>query len=225
MKVSSPPSNSVRISNSQLKEQLSDDKKSTGVEDRIVFYEVSKDRTNIEIITVSAAKEDRKEHSTKFVFYFIKTLLIMFAFTQALILIAVLILAIQARPEVKILEKSETMTEVDIKELARMARNYDRLVNKEGKCSKPVAKLIPVSQSPDKIYKPHCAILHRCSNDTGCCHSDKKICTAAKTENVTLPFKVRELLKTGNYSERLVLLPFVNHTKCACKSLFSDPIS
>ncbi|XP_023211402.1 vascular endothelial growth factor C-like [Centruroides sculpturatus] len=103
--------------------------------------------------------------------------------------------------------------------LRSRARDYNKKVNKEGSCSKPSRTLIPVNNAPDKIFLPHCAILHRCSQDSGCCQSATKVCDAKKTELVKLPFLVSELMSDGSHGPlKPIALTFVNHTECACKS-------
>lgn len=141
------------------------------------------------------------------------TLLVMFSF---------LFLFIYARPEgtIEKMENGEMEYSASIENLTKMANKYILKVAKEGSCKTPIAKLIPILPSPHRIYTPHCAILHRCSDDTGCCNSNKKVCRPKKTENVTLPVKVSEMMKNGKFSpSKPVLLTFVNHTECGCERI------
>lgn len=73
--------------------------------------------------------------------------------------------------------------------VAHIARVYS-----EAHCRIPKPKIIPVRFEPSKSYSPHCTILHRCSNDTGCCHTDALICDAKKTNSVELYFYVSFLV-------------------------------
>ncbi|XP_023222748.1 uncharacterized protein LOC111624171 [Centruroides sculpturatus] len=135
------------------------------------------------------------------------------------LVVQIIIIEVTARRE-KSPENSEVIPR---NRLNAMAKKYNAKVHREGSCSKPVAKLIPVGTSPEKIYVPHCAILHRCSEDTGCCHSSRKVCLAKKTEKVTLPFRVFELLINGTYDRgEPIFLNFLNHTKCACTRVRLD---
>lgn len=66
-------------------------------------------------------------------------------------------------------------------------------VNSEGRCKKPLPKVIPVqSEHPDvsKTYIPHCTILHRCAEDTGCCNNYGTRCAPKKLKLVHLYFYV-----------------------------------
>lgn len=64
------------------------------------------------------------------------------------------------------------------------------LIYSEGECRRPKPKLIPIQIDPAKKYFPHCTILHRCSDDTGCCSTDQRTCTAHTEEEVDLYFYV-----------------------------------
>jgi hypothetical protein len=61
-------------------------------------------------------------------------------------------------------------------------------------CSTPALRLIYVRQqheaAPNVRYLPACTWLHRCSDETGCCTDDSKICSASHIESVSLPFFV-----------------------------------
>lgn len=66
-------------------------------------------------------------------------------------------------------------------------------VNSEGKCKRPSPKVIPVqNEHPDvtKTYIPHCTILHRCADDTGCCNRYGTRCLPKTTKPVHLYFYV-----------------------------------
>ena len=57
-------------------------------------------------------------------------------------------------------------------------------------CRWPKPKVIPVQNHSAKLYVPHCTILHRCGDDTGCCNTDSRTCIASKTQTVDLYFYV-----------------------------------
>ncbi|XP_029159425.1 uncharacterized protein DDB_G0283697-like [Nylanderia fulva] len=66
-------------------------------------------------------------------------------------------------------------------------------VHKEGNCQWPRARLIPVREvypNPSTTYHPHCVILHRCSDDTGCCTSEALTCVPKHSHPVELFFYV-----------------------------------
>lgn len=59
-------------------------------------------------------------------------------------------------------------------------------VQAAGKCRVPIPKVLPVhSEHPShgKTYIPHCTILHRCSEDSGCCQTQGTKC-GPKTQNI-----------------------------------------
>ncbi|EGI70593.1 hypothetical protein G5I_00640 [Acromyrmex echinatior] len=75
----------------------------------------------------------------------------------------------------------------------REALQHAIKVNKEGSCQWPRARVIPVRDvypSPSTTYIPHCAILHRCSDDTGCCRSETLTCVPKHSHRIELSFYV-----------------------------------
>ena len=79
-------------------------------------------------------------------------------------------------------------------------------VAQEGNCQWPRAKVIPVRDihpNTSASYTPHCAILHRCSDDTGCCRSETLTCEPKHTERVELYFYVSTYL---TYSQTSILI-------------------
>ncbi|KAL2724190.1 calponin homology domain-containing protein -like [Vespula squamosa] len=75
------------------------------------------------------------------------------------------------------------------------ALQYAIKVSKEGSCQWPRPRVIPVRDvypSPSTTYIPHCAILHRCSDDTGCCRSEALTCVPKHSHRVELSFYKRE---------------------------------
>lgn len=66
-----------------------------------------------------------------------------------------------------------------------------RLVHGEGACRVPKPRIIQLEgRHTSKTYTPHCVLLHRCSDETGCCRSDLKTCQPFQTEEVKLYFHV-----------------------------------
>ncbi|XP_008192810.2 uncharacterized protein LOC659516 [Tribolium castaneum] len=89
-------------------------------------------------------------------------------------------------------------------------------VRQEGQCRKPLPKVISVqSEHPDpsKTYTPHCTILHRCAEDTGCCANHTTRCGPKTQVLVHLYFYAKTLGVPGTKVEKLT---FYNHTECAC---------
>ncbi|KAJ8669651.1 hypothetical protein QAD02_000910 [Eretmocerus hayati] len=71
------------------------------------------------------------------------------------------------------------------------AVEYYHYVSTEGRCQWPKPKVIRVRDMHTNLaatYMPHCAILHRCSDDTGCCKTETETCEAKTTETVELYF-------------------------------------
>lgn len=61
----------------------------------------------------------------------------------------------------------------------------------EAQCNIPRPKIIPIeTEIASKTYVPHCTVLHRCADDTGCCHTDAQTCVPKRTATVDLYFYV-----------------------------------
>ncbi|KAG5318039.1 TXVE factor, partial [Pseudoatta argentina] len=98
----------------------------------------------------------------------------------------------------------------------REALQHAIKVNKEGSCQWPRARVIPVRDvypSPSTTYIPHCAILHRCSDDTGCCRSETLTCVPKHSHRIELSFYTTSV---GGASV-VEKLSFYNHTECECR--------
>ncbi|XP_031627123.1 LIM domain-containing protein A-like [Contarinia nasturtii] len=100
-----------------------------------------------------------------------------------------------------------------LNELKKLAYAHAVRVSREGACKWPRPKLVQVGSHTSKTYSPHCTVLHRCSDETGCCHADYKTCQPRHKENVTLYFWVHS--KNQQFVEHLT---FENHTECHCIS-------
>lgn len=95
------------------------------------------------------------------------------------------------------------------------AADYARKVHREGSCQWPRARVIPVGNiypSSSITYIPHCVILHRCSDDTGCCRSDTLTCVPKHSHRVELFFFTTNVVVGGKVEK----LSFYNHTECEC---------
>lgn len=53
-----------------------------------------------------------------------------------------------------------------------------------GACKRPQPKLIQIGNHTSKTYYPHCTLLHRCSDETGCCESDSETCRPSSIEMI-----------------------------------------
>lgn len=53
-----------------------------------------------------------------------------------------------------------------------------------GACKRPQPKLVPIGNHTSKTYYPHCTLLHRCSDETGCCELDSETCRPATIEMI-----------------------------------------
>ncbi|XP_015598603.1 dentin sialophosphoprotein [Cephus cinctus] len=89
-------------------------------------------------------------------------------------------------------------------------------VSKEASCQWPRARVIPVHDvypNPSTTYSPHCAILHRCSDDTGCCRSEALTCVPKHSHRVELYFYTTNIGRENVVKK----LSFYNHTECECR--------
>uniref|UniRef100_A0A1A9WUX0 Platelet-derived growth factor (PDGF) family profile domain-containing protein n=1 Tax=Glossina brevipalpis TaxID=37001 RepID=A0A1A9WUX0_9MUSC len=94
-----------------------------------------------------------------------------------------------------------------------LASAHHRRIVGEAICRLPQPRVERIRRDPWKIYTPHCTVLHRCADDTGCCPSERQTCAPKRTKAVDLYFFVISLNETQGSIERLT---FVNHTECHC---------
>ncbi|KAK3923227.1 Vascular endothelial growth factor A-A [Frankliniella fusca] len=93
-----------------------------------------------------------------------------------------------------------------------------RMMGTDGTCKVPKPMVVNVKQQypdPSKEYVPHCTILHRCTDSTGCCRSSEETCKpkASATHKVELAFYTTRV----GYKEPIVeMLTFYNETECEC---------
>lgn len=98
----------------------------------------------------------------------------------------------------------------------REALQHAIKVSREGSCQWPRPRVIPVRDvypSPSTTYIPHCVILHRCSDDTGCCRSEALTCVPKHSHRVELSFYTTNV----GGSSVVEKLSFYNHTECECR--------
>ncbi|KAF5287580.1 hypothetical protein FQA39_LY15857 [Lamprigera yunnana] len=96
-------------------------------------------------------------------------------------------------------------------------------MNTESRCRDPFPRVMSVQNvypDPGKTYLPHCTVLHRCSEDTGCCSSHSTTCAPKKQTVVYLYFYTSTIGQPGSKVEKL---PFYNHTECACLDKSAQP--
>ncbi|XP_063990035.1 sarcoplasmic reticulum histidine-rich calcium-binding protein-like isoform X1 [Diachasmimorpha longicaudata] len=96
-------------------------------------------------------------------------------------------------------------------------------VRQEGHCQQPRVRVIPVREvypNASTVYIPHCAVLHRCSDDTGCCGADSMTCVPKQMQQVELYFYTM----TVGLGNAIRKLSFQNHTECECKSRINDTV-
>lgn len=72
---------------------------------------------------------------------------------------------------------------------------------------------------PHKTYTPHCTILHRCGQETGCCFLDHQTCVMKRQQTVELYFIVSTV---GSDHETYERRSFENHTECECVDRVQD---
>ncbi|XP_050078999.1 uncharacterized protein LOC126565832 [Anopheles maculipalpis] len=106
----------------------------------------------------------------------------------------------------------------------REAMNHLDRMHTEGRCQVPRPKIVPASNDRTKIFTPHCTILHRCEDDTGCC-MPPLTCAPKSTAEVKLFFYVSNDTSVKNVGPRqqntVTTLTFTNHTECHCVQLDS----
>lgn len=92
---------------------------------------------------------------------------------------------------------------------------------REANCKKPLPRVVHIGAllvSSRKKFLPHCTVLYKCSQETGCCHSEDQVCGPKSIQTVALPFWTVELTKDGQ-RKGVEILTFENHTECECKSI------
>ncbi|XP_055918821.1 uncharacterized protein LOC129950907 [Eupeodes corollae] len=94
-----------------------------------------------------------------------------------------------------------------------LANAHASRIYSEANCRLPQQRVERIQKDPSKMYVPHCTILHRCGDDTGCCKTDRQTCAPKRTQSVDLYFFVKSFNSKQGSIERHT---FVNHTECHC---------
>lgn len=98
----------------------------------------------------------------------------------------------------------------------------------EGNCKDPKPQVTYInSTDPSKVYIPRGTIVHRCSDQTGCCPDASHSCQAIDKVDVSLYFLTYTLKTSGRHHGRkqprqeFEQITFSNHTACACRPISS----
>lgn len=89
------------------------------------------------------------------------------------------------------------------------------------RCYKPVETIVYVThnsnnQDLDVYYLPRATLLHRCSDESGCCSDGRMSCQMIQHEIVEIGFFVVIKYANGTFTRETELIQMVNHTECAC---------
>ncbi|XP_067622613.1 uncharacterized protein [Eurosta solidaginis] len=94
-----------------------------------------------------------------------------------------------------------------------LAGEHVKQILSEATCRIPQRRVERIQQDPSKVYMPHCTVLYRCTDEAGCCRSNRQTCAPKQIRNIDLYFYVRSVNEKRGTVERLT---FVNHTECHC---------
>ncbi|XP_067622587.1 uncharacterized protein [Eurosta solidaginis] len=98
-----------------------------------------------------------------------------------------------------------------------LATEHINLMKVAARCSRPLPRVIHVSNDTSKTYIPTCTILHRCGEDTGCCRSMGQVCTVKTYEDVPLHFIVIQVNSSNSRRQTdIEMLMLRNDTECHC---------
>jgi len=113
------------------------------------------------------------------------------------------------------------------------------LMNTIGLCRDPRPQVIYPPANSHKIYYPRGTLVHRCSDQTGCCPHPGEVCrpdTVAEIEKVFFVnhfaldqryaggHRTRLRAPVKNFTTATETLTFTNHTSCKCIKLAPDTI-
>lgn len=104
-------------------------------------------------------------------------------------------------------------------------------VRQEGSCQQPHPTVVYVNKTdPSKVYLPRGTVLHRCSEQTGCCQNPAETCVASEMQSVELYFITIQLQVSNQHhhhhqqrrgrvrqSPKVEKIFFTNHTMCSCR--------
>ncbi|XP_076312321.1 uncharacterized protein LOC143225948 isoform X1 [Tachypleus tridentatus] len=111
----------------------------------------------------------------------------------------------------------------------RQANEHFLHIRQKALCQTPRPLVVDTKDyypDPTKKYLPRCTILHRCTEDSGCCDNDRMKCGPRKVQEVTLYFYTLRVGKQGTYVEldkAVAKLMFINHTECECQFINKQP--
>lgn len=123
------------------------------------------------------------------------------------------------KPTREQIQERRRLAELERKESKEVEARKNIEKVREWQCQLPKAKIVRVQEIyPDssKTYLPPCAILHRCSDDTGCCNDLKQVCKPKNITKIEIPFFITHLSK--NSATKVEKLAFENHTECSCQT-------
>ncbi|XP_037958787.1 GATA zinc finger domain-containing protein 14-like [Teleopsis dalmanni] len=101
-----------------------------------------------------------------------------------------------------------------------LANAHVKQILLEANCNIPQRRVERIQKDPSKIYMPHCTVLYRCGDDTGCCRAERQTCAPKRTKSVDLYFFVKGVNDRRGSIERLT---FINHTECHCVDKSKHP--
>lgn len=106
--------------------------------------------------------------------------------------------------------------------LAQLAFQHGVRVKEDASCRLPRAQVVYVnSTDPSKVYMPRGTLLHRCSDQTGCCPHATQTCQPLQMATVELYFFTLSLQINTRHRvrqhQRIEKLLFTNHTLCGCR--------
>lgn len=113
-----------------------------------------------------------------------------------------------------------------IENMAQLAFDHGAKVRVNGACKDPKPQIVYVETSdPSKVYLPRGTILHRCSDQTGCCPHQAQTCQAITSETVSLHFFTVTLVPNSSHRnhrkpkqhQSIEKVTFTNHTLCGCR--------
>lgn len=111
-----------------------------------------------------------------------------------------------------------------IENRALLAFEHGVRVREFGSCRnpKPVIVYVP-TKNPSKVYLPRGTVLHRCSDQTGCCPHPSQSCQSIESETVhlyfftvTLVIETHKPSRKTRHHQNVEKISFQNDTKCAC---------
>ncbi|XP_064466139.1 uncharacterized protein LOC135377556 [Ornithodoros turicata] len=106
------------------------------------------------------------------------------------------------------------------------ATQHEQHVWREGSCRQPQPRVLCIKDlqpNDTRKFLPHCAILHRCAPDTGCCSTEDHHCQAKTIQAVRLHFVAILMGPEGDTRYEPQDFIFDNHTECECR-LKNEPI-